>query len=132
MVSSLRSARQALPDDIDGYRRRPRQSDPHRENPYCRRPRKRRLGQLRRSTRRQTVASRLAAQRRKIAAPEVAIDAEIDRHVAGGENFISARFNVVPPDLDREIARSSIEDAGQLCTHSKATRGNIDVVFNLV
>jgi osmotically inducible protein OsmC len=74
----------------------------------------------------------IAAHRRKIALPEIAIDAEIDLHLADGEYFISARFNVGLPGVDRDIAESLIEDAEQICTYSKATRGNIDAVFNLV
>jgi organic hydroperoxide reductase OsmC/OhrA len=36
------------------------------------------------------------------------------------------------PGVDREIAKSLIEDAGKICAYSKATRGNIDATFNLV
>jgi organic hydroperoxide reductase OsmC/OhrA len=57
---------------------------------------------------------------------------EIDLHQADGGYFISARFNVSLPRLDRDIAKSLIQEAEQICTYSKATRGNIDVVFNLV
>lgn len=74
----------------------------------------------------------IAAHRRKITLPEIAIDAEVDLHLADGEYFVSARFNVSLPGLDRDIAESLIEDAEQICTYSKATRDNIDVVFNLV
>ncbi len=77
-------------------------------------------------------AIEIAGQRRQIAVPEVAIDAEVDLHLAGGEYVISARFNVSLPGLDRGIAQSLIKDAKQLCTYSRATRGNIDVVFNVV
>jgi Ohr subfamily peroxiredoxin len=74
----------------------------------------------------------IAAYRRKIAIPEIGIDAAIDLHLANGEYFITARFDVDLPGLDRDIAKSLIEDAEEICTYSKATRGNIDVVFNLV
>jgi len=74
----------------------------------------------------------IAADRRKIALPEIAIDAEIDLHLADGAYFISARFNVSLPGVDRDIATSLIEDAEQICTYSKATRGNVDAVFTLV
>jgi lipoyl-dependent peroxiredoxin len=73
-----------------------------------------------------------AAHRRKIPFGDIAIDAEVDLHLADGEYFISARFNVSLPGLDREIAKSLIQDAEQICTYSKATQGNIDVVFNLI
>jgi Ohr subfamily peroxiredoxin len=74
----------------------------------------------------------IAAHLRKIAVPGIAVDAKVDLHLADGEYFISARFNINLPGLDRDIARLLVEDAEQICTYSKATRGNIDVVFNLV
>jgi lipoyl-dependent peroxiredoxin len=74
----------------------------------------------------------IAGQKRSISVPEIAIDAEVDLHLADGEYFISASFNISLPGLERDVAQSLIHDAEQLCTYSKATRGNIDVVFNLV
>jgi osmotically inducible protein OsmC len=74
----------------------------------------------------------IAARRKGIPPPEITIDAEIDLHLADGEYFVSARFNISLPGLNRNIAQSLIEEAEQICTYSKATRGNIDVVFNLV
>jgi osmotically inducible protein OsmC len=63
---------------------------------------------------------------------ELTIDAEVALHLADGEYFLSARFNVSLPGLDRDIAKSLGEEAEQICPYSKATRGNIDVAFNLV
>jgi osmotically inducible protein OsmC len=74
----------------------------------------------------------LVAQKRKITLSELTIDAEVDLHLANGEYALSARFNVGLPGLDRDVARSLVEQAEQVCPYSKATRGNIDVVFNLV
>lgn len=74
----------------------------------------------------------IAAHRRKIALSGIAIDAEVDLHLSDGEYFVSARFNVSLPGLDRDTAKSLVEDAEQICTYSKATRGNIDVVLNLI
>jgi Ohr subfamily peroxiredoxin len=73
-----------------------------------------------------------AAVRRKIAVPEVAIDAEIDLHLANSEYFISARFNVSLPGVDRDVAKTLIAEAEKICTYTKATRGNVDTVFNLI
>jgi len=36
------------------------------------------------------------------------------------------------PGIGPEVAQSLVEEADQLCPYSKATRGNIDVTFNLV
>jgi osmotically inducible protein OsmC len=74
-----------------------------------------------------------AAQVKKIPLPAgLAIDAEIDlcRNETGF--FLQARLNVSLPGLEREAAQSLVELAHQTCPYSKATRGNIDVVINLV
>ena len=74
----------------------------------------------------------VVAQMRKITVSELAIDAEVNLHAAGGEYSLSARLNVSLPGLDRDVARSLIDQASQVCPYSKATHGNIDVVYNLV
>ena len=74
----------------------------------------------------------LVAQKRKITLSGLTIDAEVGLHLADGEYTLSARFNVSLPGLDRDVAKSLVEQAEQVCPYSKATRGNIDVVFNLV
>jgi osmotically inducible protein OsmC len=78
-------------------------------------------------------AINLAARKMKIDLPAgVAIDAEVDLHLADSGYFLSARFNVTLPRIEPEVAQSLVEEADQLCPYSKATRGNIDVTFNLV
>jgi lipoyl-dependent peroxiredoxin len=75
----------------------------------------------------------VAAHQRKITLPaDVTIDAEVDLHLADSGYFLSARLNVSLPGIAREVARSLVEEAEQLCPYSKATRGNIDVAINLV
>jgi Ohr subfamily peroxiredoxin len=73
-----------------------------------------------------------AARKRKITLSELAIDAEVDLHLADDGYFLSARFNVSLPGLDHGTAKSLVVEAEQICPYSKATRGNIDVAFNLV
>jgi len=34
--------------------------------------------------------------------------------------------------VEREVAQAPVDEAHQTCPYSKATRGNIDVVINLV
>jgi lipoyl-dependent peroxiredoxin len=34
--------------------------------------------------------------------------------------------------VEREVAQALVDEAHQTCAYSKATRGNIDVVVNLV
>jgi osmotically inducible protein OsmC len=47
-------------------------------------------------------------------------------------HVLNARLNVRLPGLEREVAQSIAEAAHQVCPYSKATRGNIDVVINVV
>jgi lipoyl-dependent peroxiredoxin len=74
----------------------------------------------------------IVAHERKVRLSEIAIDAEIDLHLAGGEYFISARLNITLPGLDHDIAASLIKEAEQICTYSKVVRGNVEAAFNLI
>ena len=75
----------------------------------------------------------LAARKRKITPPaDLAIVAEVDLHLANGEYFLSARLNVSLPGVDREIAKTLVKEAHEICPYSKATRGNIEVGINLI
>ena len=75
----------------------------------------------------------LAARKRKTALPaDLAIDAEVDLNVAGDGYFLSTRLNVSLPGIDRDTAQALIDEAQEICPYSKATRGNISVVINLV
>jgi Ohr subfamily peroxiredoxin len=74
----------------------------------------------------------LAAHKRKIALADLTIDAEVDLHLGDDGYFLSTRLNISLPGIEREVARTLVEDAEQLCPYSKATRGNIDVAINLV
>jgi Ohr subfamily peroxiredoxin len=74
----------------------------------------------------------VAARTRNVALLELAVDAEVDLHLADGAYFLSARLNISLPGLDRGIVRELVEDADRLCPYSKATRGNIRMAINLV
>lgn len=75
----------------------------------------------------------LAAAKMKISLPsDTAIDAEVDLGATSGAYFLQARLNVSLPGLDREVAQALVDAAHQTCPYSKATRGNIDVVINLI
>ncbi|MDR6407130.1 organic hydroperoxide resistance protein [Paraburkholderia terricola] len=75
----------------------------------------------------------LAAARMKVAVPaDTAVDTEVDLVVAGNAYFLRARLNVSLPGLDREVAQALANTAHQTCPYSKATRGNIDVVINVI
>ena len=62
----------------------------------------------------------------------MAIDAEVDLYLDGGEYFLSARLNVSIPGLERSIAQGLVEDPERICPYSKATRGNIAVTYTVV
>jgi osmotically inducible protein OsmC len=75
----------------------------------------------------------IAANKMKVALPSYkAINAEVDLGTSGGAFFLQARLNVSLPGLDHEIAQALVDAAHQTCPYSKATRGNIDVVINLI
>ncbi|SNS82610.1 MULTISPECIES: organic hydroperoxide resistance protein [Pseudomonas] len=75
----------------------------------------------------------LAARSCKVKLPaEVAIDAEVDLCQGNDAYFLQARLNVSLPGIERDIAQRLIETAHSTCPYSKAVRGNIDVVLNLV
>jgi osmotically inducible protein OsmC len=74
-----------------------------------------------------------AARIRRITLPaDPSIDAEVDLN-SGADGFsLRARLNVSLPGLDRSTAQAIMEEAHNICPYSKAVRGNIDVVLNLV
>jgi lipoyl-dependent peroxiredoxin len=63
---------------------------------------------------------------------DLAIDAEVDLCLTDGAYFLQARLNVSLPGLEREVAQALVDAADQTCPYSKAIRGNVDVVINLV
>ncbi|AMO93433.1 peroxiredoxin, Ohr subfamily protein [Collimonas fungivorans] len=73
-----------------------------------------------------------AGKMKVVLPPDLAVDAEVDLGVTGAAYFLQARLNVSLPGLEREVALALTDAAHQTCPYSKATRGNIDVVINLV
>jgi Ohr subfamily peroxiredoxin len=75
----------------------------------------------------------LAARMRKITLPaDLAIDAEVDLNLADGHYFLSARFNVSLPGVERDVAQALVTEAQQICPYSKATHGNVGVAVKLI
>jgi lipoyl-dependent peroxiredoxin len=75
----------------------------------------------------------LAAGKMKVALPaDRAVDAEVDLGTNEGGFVLRARLNVKLPGLQREVAQAVVDAAHQTCPYSKATRGNIEVVINVV
>ena len=75
----------------------------------------------------------VVAGQQKVALPkDTAVDAEVDLAADDSGYFVRARLKVSLPGVDRDVARSIVEHAHQVCPYSKATRGNIDVEIDLV
>jgi osmotically inducible protein OsmC len=75
----------------------------------------------------------IAARKMRITLPaDLAIDAEVDLCTTAGAFFLQARLNVSVPGVEREVAQNLVNAAHQTCPYSKAIRGNVDVVINLV
>lgn len=78
-------------------------------------------------------AMKITAGQMKVRFPaDHALDVEVDLCSADDAYFLQARLTVSLPGLEREVAQALIDAAHQICPYSKATRGNIDVVINLV
>ena len=78
-------------------------------------------------------ARSIAARRMKISMPAgLGIDAEVDLCLGLDAYFLRGRLNVSLPGLEPDVARELIESGHKTCPYSKATRGNIDVLINLV
>ncbi|MBC7847862.1 MAG: organic hydroperoxide resistance protein [Flavobacterium sp.] len=60
------------------------------------------------------------------------VNTEIDL-VSNDDGYsLQARLNVSLPGLDPEVAQKIVDGAHQTCPYSKATRGNIKVIINLI
>ncbi len=77
-------------------------------------------------------AMTIAAGKRQLRLPaDVAVDAEVDLATGEGGYFLQARLEVYLPGIERELARTLVDEAHQNCPYSKATRGNIAVELTL-
>ena len=75
----------------------------------------------------------IAARKMKVTLPaDAAIDAEVDLCLDEAGYFLKARLNISLPGISRETALALAEAAHETCPYSKATRGNIDVVINVL
>ncbi|MBR0794896.1 Ohr family peroxiredoxin [Bradyrhizobium jicamae] len=75
----------------------------------------------------------LASRERKLSLPaKVRIDAEVDLNLGEYGYLLSARFSVSIPGLASHVAKDLVDEAGELCPYSKATRGNVEVTVTLI
>jgi osmotically inducible protein OsmC len=63
------------------------------------------------------------------ALPKVAINAEVDLHLANDDNSLSACLKISYPASIAMLPGKLVESVERLCPCSKATRGNIDVAI---
>jgi organic hydroperoxide reductase OsmC/OhrA len=49
-----------------------------------------------------------------------------------GAYDVAARLKISLPGIDRETAQALVDGAHQVCTYSRATRGNVDLTITLV
>ena len=75
----------------------------------------------------------LAAGKLEVRLPaELSVDTGIDLCHGEGGYFLRARLHINMPGVERAVAQAVIEAAHQTCPYSKATRGNIDVLIELI
>lgn len=75
----------------------------------------------------------LAAKQLKVTLPaDLAVDAEVDLGTNTNGYLLQARLNVSLPGIDRKTGKAIVEAAHQTCPYSKLSKGNINVVINLV
>ena len=76
---------------------------------------------------------KIAAGKMKVKLPEdAAVDAEVDLCQGDDGYSLQARLNVSLPGLERSVAQALVDASHHACPYSKATRGNIAVVTNIV
>jgi lipoyl-dependent peroxiredoxin len=69
----------------------------------------------------------------KIALPaDVVVGAEVDSRPCGRAYELAARLDVSLPGVERDAAERLIEAAHQICSYSRATKGNIGAATRLV
>jgi lipoyl-dependent peroxiredoxin len=80
-----------------------------------------------------TSAILIAAKKQKITLPpDTAVDAEVDLCNVDGAYFVQARLNVNLPGIEQAISEEIVQTAHQICPYSKVTRGNINLVIDLL
>ncbi|GEC78825.1 Ohr family peroxiredoxin [Flavobacterium aquatile] len=60
------------------------------------------------------------------------VNTEVDLVVSESGYSLEARLNISLPGLDSNISKSIIEIAQLTCPYSKATKGNVKTVYNLL
>ncbi len=78
-------------------------------------------------------ALKVVAARAKIKlSDDVAINSRVNIGPVGEAFGISAELDVSLPGLDKDTAQTLVEKAHEVCPYSNATRGNLNVVLNVL
>jgi organic hydroperoxide reductase OsmC/OhrA len=62
----------------------------------------------------------------------MAIDTEVDLCNVDGAYSVQARLNISLPSLEQDVAEVLLYTVHQICPYSKVTRGNVNLVNNLM
>lgn len=62
---------------------------------------------------------------------KVTAEVSLGKNNAGGYG-LSVKLQVLIPDTDKQVAQELMEKAHQVCPYSNATRGNIEVILELI
>jgi Ohr subfamily peroxiredoxin len=75
----------------------------------------------------------IVAAKMKVKLPgDPSVDAEVDLCTGSDGYSLQARFNVHLPGVERELAETIVDAAQRTCPYSKALRGSIGLVTNVV
>lgn len=77
-------------------------------------------------------ATKLAARLAKVTLPEDPVITAKIGVLSGDGYYLNCELNVSLPGLEESVAQKIVEDAHKRCPFSKATKGNVDVVLNIV
>ncbi len=75
----------------------------------------------------------IAASMKKITLPEdTTVDLQVNIGESGAAWFLGAKFTLRIPGVDQAVAEALAHSAHQLCPYSQATKGNIEVVTEVI
>jgi lipoyl-dependent peroxiredoxin len=75
----------------------------------------------------------VAASMKKITLPEdTTVDLEVNIGESGPAWFLGAKFTLRIPGVDQAVAEALAHSAHQMCPYSQATKGNIEVVTEVI
>ena len=78
-------------------------------------------------------ALQMVARQEKVELGETSVGARVGIGGDGRGGFaLEVTLEVVVPDLDRDTAQALADKAHRVCPYSNATRGNVDVVVDVV